>query len=160
MTIKQIRDLPGGVFEGGRLHEHLRCGSPPSALSGPILCRLNGSDGQGNPASIALDADIFSKHLCFIGGIGTGKSNAIFHVISQLRQSLGQDDVMILFDTKGDFHEKFYRPGDVVNANVVENIREGNVVEDWDISGLGLGEAIVGLPGGEPFKFQFGRFEG
>ena len=126
MTIKQIRDLPGGVFEGGRLHDSL----PPLPAKEPVLCRLNGSDGQGNPASIALDTDIFSKHLCFIGGIGTGKSNAIFHVISQLRRSLGRDDVMILFDTKGDFHEKFYRPGDVVISN---NNDMAGVGDNWNI---------------------------
>jgi len=93
MSIKEIRNLPGGVFEGGRLHDSLR----PYPLCSPALCRLPRRDG----ATLALDADIFSKHLCFIGGIGTGKSNAIFHVVRQLRQSLGQDDVMILFDTKG-----------------------------------------------------------
>ena len=110
MNIKEIRHLNGGVFEGGRLHEAVL----PFPIKEPILCRLNGQDGAGNPASIALDTDIFSKHLCFMGGIGTGKSNAIFQVVSQLRHSLGQDDVMILFDTKGDFYEHFYRDGDIV----------------------------------------------
>jgi len=109
MTIQRIRDLDGGVFEGGRLHDSL----PPYPTKQPILCRLRGRDG----GEILLDSDIFSKHLCFIGGIGTGKTNAIFQVVSQLRQSLGDDDVMILFDTKGDFHEQFYRDGDIVIAN-------------------------------------------
>ena len=30
-------------------------------------------------------------------------------------------------------------------------------VKDWDISRLGLGDAIVGLPGAEPFRFHFAR---
>jgi type IV secretory pathway TraG/TraD family ATPase VirD4 len=64
-----------------------------------------------------LDSDIFSKHICFIGGIGTGKSNAIFQVVQQLRASLTADDVMVLFDTKGDFYEAFYQNGDIVIAN-------------------------------------------
>jgi type IV secretory pathway TraG/TraD family ATPase VirD4 len=122
LSIQQIRDLPGGVFEGGRLHEAV----PPFPVKEPVLCRLPGRDG----ANIPLDADIFSKHLCFIGGIGTGKSNAIFHVVSQLRQSLGREDVMILFDTKGDFHEKFYMPGDVVISN--DNEIAG-VADNWNI---------------------------
>lgn len=113
LNIKHIRDLPGGVFEGGRLHETV----PPFGMKEPILCRLDGQDSTGNAARIALNADAFSKHLCFIGGIGTGKTNAIFQVIKQLRQSLGHDDVMILFDTKGDFHQQFYRPDDIVIAN-------------------------------------------
>ena len=126
MTIKEILRLPGSVFEGVRLHD----GLPPFPVKEPILCRLNGQDGAGNPASIALDADIFSKHLCFIGGIGTGKTNAIFHVIKQLRQSMGADDIMILFDSKGDFHEKFYRPGDVVISN---DSSMAGVADSWNI---------------------------
>jgi type IV secretory pathway TraG/TraD family ATPase VirD4 len=109
LSIKLIRDLDGGVFEGGRLHDEVQ--QPP--LHGPILCQMNSPSGQ----KILLDSGIFSKHLCFIGGIGTGKSNAIFQVVQQLRQNLSQDDVMILFDTKGDLHEQFYQNGDIVIAN-------------------------------------------
>lgn len=38
---------------------------------------------------------------------------------------------------------------------IVENVRDANVVEDWDITRLGIGQAIIGLPGKEPFLFQF-----
>jgi len=120
--LKHIRNLPGGVFEGG----HLRWGSVASLCSGQVLCEIEGNGGQ----ILNLDNEIFSRHLCFMGGIGTGKSNAIFQVVSQLRQSLGQDDVMILFDTKGDFHEKFYRPGDVVISN---DDSYAGVSDSWNI---------------------------
>ena len=43
----------------------------------------------------------------------------------------------------------------VQTRGVTEDIRDAYVVEDWDISNLGLGEAIVGLPGMPPFRFQF-----
>ena len=39
----------------------------------------------------------------------------------------------------------------------MENVRDANVVEDWDIQRLKIGEAIIGLPGREPFRFQFLR---
>jgi len=45
----------------------------------------------------------------------------------------------------------------VQTRGVVENIRDAYVVEDWDINNLGLGQAIIGLPGMPPFKFQFKR---
>ena len=38
--------------------------------------------------------------------------------------------------------------------------RTGNVVEDWDLTGLGVGDAVVSLPGGKPFRFHFDLFEG
>ena len=43
----------------------------------------------------------------------------------------------------------------VQGRGIVENIRDASVVEDWDISRLGTGQAIIGLPGKEPFVFQF-----
>lgn len=46
--------------------------------------------------------------------IGT---NAFFQIMRQLRGSMTSEDVMIIFDTKGDFYQEFYRPGDVVISN-------------------------------------------
>jgi type IV secretory pathway TraG/TraD family ATPase VirD4 len=43
----------------------------------------------------------------------------------------------------------------IQTRGVQESVREANVVEDWDISNLGLGEAIIGLPGKPPFRFRF-----
>lgn len=40
----------------------------------------------------------------------------------------------------------------------MEQIRDAFVVEDWDISTLGIGEAVIGLPGKEPFKFRFKKY--
>lgn len=36
--------------------------------------------------------------------------------------------------------------------------REGNVVEDWDLASLGLGEAFVFLPLRAPMRYSFGRY--
>lgn len=45
----------------------------------------------------------------------------------------------------------------VQTRGITEDIRDAYVVEDWDISNLGLGEAIIGLPGMPPFRFQFNK---
>ena len=37
--------------------------------------------------------------------------------------------------------------------------RIGNVVEDWELSGLQKGEAIIGLCDNPPFKFKFELFK-
>jgi type IV secretory pathway TraG/TraD family ATPase VirD4 len=44
---------------------------------------------------------------------------------------------------------------DVQARGITESVREAYVVEDWDISNLAIGEAIIGLPGKPPFKFNF-----
>ena len=47
----------------------------------------------------------------------------------------------------------------VQNRGVTEQIREGYVVEDSDITNLPVGQAIVCPPGCLPFRFQFRLYE-
>jgi hypothetical protein len=35
----------------------------------------------------------------------------------------------------------------------------GNVIEDWDLSGLGEGQCVVSLPEGPPFRFWFTKYQ-
>lgn len=46
-----------------------------------------------------------------------GKTNGLFQLLAQLRRSMTQNDVMLIFDTKGDYYKEFYRPGDIVISN-------------------------------------------
>ncbi len=100
--------------------------------SNPAVCWLQGSNNNSQPANIPLDSGVLSKHLLFLGGIGTGKSNALFQIINQLNNTINKNDVMIIFDTKGDFYREFYRPGDVVISN--DNTSTGKTALDyWNI---------------------------
>jgi len=64
--------------------------------------------------TLRFDDTYLSKHVLFIGSIGTGKTNAMMHMLRDLRNRTGEDDVFVVFDTKGDFLDEFYRPGDAV----------------------------------------------
>ena len=46
----------------------------------------------------------------------------------------------------------------VQGRGISEQIRDANVVEDWDILTLRPGQAIIGLPNMEPFVFQFDKY--
>ena len=87
----------------------IQCNSP--------ICTLPGTSTEGAKVSLPLSNETLSKHIMLLGGIGTGKTNAFFHIISQLFSSLSSDDISIVFDTKGDFYKEFYRPGDIVISN-------------------------------------------
>ncbi len=78
---------------------------------------LGGTDGQNRKANIPIDANILSRHIMLLGGIGTGKTNAFFQIVSRIVPRLAYDDIMIIFDTKGDFYKEFYAPGDIVISN-------------------------------------------
>ena len=78
---------------------------------------IPGVVGDGTNKGLFLNPEAFSRHLLLIGGIGEGKTNTMFHLVDIVNRSLTENDVAIIFDTKGDFYEKFYRPGDVVISN-------------------------------------------
>ena len=78
---------------------------------------LMGHSAQGEPMRIPVGEQMLSRHLLLLGGIGTGKSNAFHFLIRNVRSSLTDRGVAIIFDTKGDFYREFYQPGDVVISN-------------------------------------------
>lgn len=95
-------------------------------------CAFCGMDSNGKKVYVPIDNELFSRHIMFLGGIGTGKTNALNQIISQLRQCITKNDVMIIFDTKGDFYKEFYRNGDIVISN--DSTATGGQVPDyWNI---------------------------
>ncbi len=100
------------VFEGNELSRTVPVNNSPGAR-----CAIRGQDASGKPANFPFSDDLLSKHLLFIGGIGMGKTNGIFQILSQLRNNMTSNDVMVVFDTKGDFYDTFYRQGDIVISN-------------------------------------------
>ena len=98
------------ILEGSTVH------ATPSvigALPGmPCPVVVEGTDGI-----IRLDANLLSKHVLFLGSIGSGKTNTMVQVAHDLRDNAGPNDVFVIFDTKGDYLAELYREDDVVLAN-------------------------------------------
>ena len=46
-----------------------------------------------------------------------------------------------------------------MDNRIIEEKRSGYTVEDWDLTDLKVGEAIVGLPFEKPFKFYFDMYK-
>jgi type IV secretory pathway TraG/TraD family ATPase VirD4 len=85
---------------------------------------------QGVDSAIRFDDDLLSKHVLFLGAIGSGKTNAMYQLFSSLRDNATEGDVFVVFDTKGDFREQFRRDGDCVVSNERE-AGDGRVI--WNI---------------------------
>lgn len=85
---------------------------------------------RASTAKLNLDENILSKHLMMVGGTGCGKSNVFYHIIKQLKNRITEDDVVIIFDTKGDYYSRFGRPGDLIIGNS-KGYREKSV--KWNI---------------------------
>lgn len=90
-------------------------------------------DTQGR--RIGLNADALSKHLLLLGGIGTGKTNVFYFLLESVLSKQNPEDIVFIFDTKGDFYRQFYRPADPSHI-VIGNGREyWNESRAWNIFG-------------------------
>lgn len=69
---------------------------------------------EGESGELCLSTDALSKHVLIAGGTGSGKTNLFKQVIQSLSQTMTQQDVMVIFDTKGDYLSKFYQDGDII----------------------------------------------
>lgn len=100
------------VFDGNELYYQ-----PLHYPTNNPKCAFIGTTGAGQDIYVPLDHDLLSRHMMLLGGIGTGKTNTFNQLIKQLKQTMTRDDIMIIFDTKGDFYKEFYQPGDIVISN-------------------------------------------
>lgn len=120
----------------------LKQNKSPAPQSGNNVVKLTGKYNgvNGTPSSFGLDESILSKHSLLIGGTGCGKTTLFYHLISQVKRRMTQDDVMIVFDSKGDFYSKFAKPGDLVIGNSTQyypkserwNIFKEVLADGWD----------------------------
>jgi len=101
---------------------------PP--ISGDVV-HLISEDG-----SIPLTEEVLTKHILYTGTIGTGKTTAMFQLLRQIVAGMTDDDVMVIFDTKGDFKDEFYREGrDVIISADEKATAYWNIFKEVQING-------------------------
>ncbi|MDR0474166.1 MAG: type IV secretion system DNA-binding domain-containing protein [Treponema sp.] len=104
--------------------------TPPAHQAAGAKVKLTGTY-TGKPSAFTLDNDTLSKHTMLIGGTGCGKTTLFYHFVSQIKRNMTKDDVMIIFDSKGDFYSKFYSKS---NDLVIGNSRQYSAdSEHWNI---------------------------
>jgi len=110
-----------------------------------------------SPSAVSISATHLSKNLLFIGGTGSGKTNALNLLLRELRTKMTDQDVMIVFDTKGDFERNFFDQSkkDVVIGNSPHyrsrselwNIYNDVLIDGWkdEIASININEIARGL---------------
>lgn len=108
----------------------------PDVIEGQTLAPMPAGTGTITIESSSgnawrLNAHILSSHVLAIGSIGSGKSNLLYHVVRQVIDKITPNDVLIFFDSKGDFLRRFYRLGDYVIGNSAEY--SGYQLSRWNL---------------------------
>ena len=95
---------------------------------------LIGKNRSGQPIVWPIDEGTLSKHMILLGAIGMGKSNAMNNIVRSVRTTMNRNDVMVIFDTKGDYYKEFFTPGDVVISND-NRATNGARADYWNLFG-------------------------
>ena len=119
------------LFEGYsvKLPQFLTVEETPDRTERKIGLPVMTGDGVKN---LSFSEKDLSKHILTIGGIGTGKTNLINLLLSQIIENSTEDDVVVIFDTKGDFLRNFGKPGDIAFTNT-DDLPNGVARAKWNI---------------------------
>lgn len=85
----------------------------PASSPGAPVFRFQGRWKKDN-AEFSMDQDAVSRHALLLGGSGSGKTNLMFKIADQAIRGMRDDDVMIIFDSKGDYYQQFGRSPDAL----------------------------------------------
>ena len=104
------------------------------------MITLSGSCSQ-KQSTFGIDADTLSRHMLFMGGTGCGKTDLMFQFVRQIRRRMTALDVMIIFDSKGDYYQQFGKPEDLVIGNSAQyrgQSQKWNIFRELTADGLEL----------------------
>ena len=96
-------------------------------------------------ASFGISLDDLSKHTILIGSTGCGKTTLLFQYVQQILNRMSDKDIIIIFDSKGDYFNKFYNSHEdlvignskkyrdkSVHWNMFKEIVDGLSKDDWE----------------------------
>ena len=99
--------------------------------------KISINSSRGNPWN--FNRRLLSSHMLAIGSIGSGKTNLLYHIVKNIIDNISNKDIIIFFDSKGDFLKRFYRLGDYVVGNSQQysgyNLAKWNVYNELNLVG-------------------------
>ncbi len=96
-----------------------------------VIANIDVLTESGNEVLRLTEKDL-SMHTLMLGGIGTGKTNLINLLMNQITENMSADDVILVFDTKGDYLKNFASNGDYIFGNA-NSIPCGTRLAKWNI---------------------------
>lgn len=88
---------------------------------------------RGREGSFYLTDAMLSMGLLILGSTGCGKTTQLIRLLDQIIPILGKEDSMIIFDSKGDFLDRYYNPDNPQHIVVSLSQKHRNIASPWNI---------------------------
>ncbi len=100
-----------------------------------LAARNSGIRMLTNRGTFYLTADDLSTGIAALGATGNGKTTFFFNVLDEITPGLGEDDIMIIFDSKGDYKDKYFLPGNPNHVVISLKAEDAPYARNWNIFG-------------------------
>ena len=130
------QNLQASTFNG-KANREVLAGTDINRTKPPVSTLKNGNfkvaflDKEGR--AFGLDEKLLSTHLLVLGSIGCGKTNVFNFIIESLKARMTDDDIMIIFDTKGDFERQFFKPNCPNFVLIGNGEKYENISKSWNL---------------------------
>lgn len=105
------------------------------AIPAQLSARNSGIRLSTERGSFYLTNDDLSTGTVAIGATGNGKTTFFFNVLDGIVPYLGDDDVMLIFDSKGDYKDRYYSPSNPDHIVISLKSEDRSFARSWNIFG-------------------------
>lgn len=88
---------------------------------------------HGKKGAFYLTDKMLSMGLLMLGSTGCGKTTQLVKLLDQVVPALNDEDTMIIFDSKGDFYDRYYEPGNPNHIVVSLSQRHKDIASPWNV---------------------------
>lgn len=88
---------------------------------------------HGKKGVFYLTDKMLSLGLLMLGSTGCGKTTQLVKLLDQIVPALNDEDTMIIFDSKGDFYDRYYEPGNPKHIVVSLSQRHKDIASPWNV---------------------------
>ena len=97
--------------------------------------RCEGLRLETEQGSLRITDDDLATGTLLVGGTGCGKTTLFYKVLDDLVYSIGDEDVMIIFDSKGDYKGKYYCPSNPRHILISVSEKDRDYAKSWNVFG-------------------------
>ncbi len=100
-----------------------------------VKSRSGGIALETEQGTLNVSYDDLATGTLLIGGTGCGKTTQFFNVLDKLVYQIGDEDIILIFDSKGDYKKRYYESGNPRHVLISVNKADRNEARSWNCFG-------------------------
>lgn len=130
------RNSPAVLQNSGRTKRAVLEGNEYiNGIPDEIRGRSEGISISTEHGELILSLDDLATGVIAVGATGCGKTTLFFKALDRIIPIMSKRDVMLIFDAKGDYKERYYEPGNPDHIVISLSQKDKDVARSWNLYG-------------------------